>query len=69
MKCIGPAVERQRDAIRKKLFIERLDKEILEYLFVKTLLLYDLSFNLVLNHKFCTWLEYVNSAKDDLVSN
>ena len=69
VKRMGPAVEERRDAIRKKLLSESLDKETLEYLFVQTVILCDLSFNLVQNHTFRTWLEYVNSAANDLLRN
>ena len=66
---MGPAVEERRNAIRRKLLSESLDKETLEYLFVQTAILCDLPFNLVRNHTFRTWLEYVNSAANDLLPN
>ncbi len=66
---MGLAVEERRNAIRKELLSESLDKETLEYLFVQTVILCNFSFNLVQNHNFCTWLEYVNSAANDLLLN
>ena len=53
VKRMGPAVEERRDAIWKELLSESLDKETLEYLFVQTVILCDLPFNLVQNHTFC----------------
>ena len=41
----------------------------LEYLFVQTVILCDLPFSLVQNHIFRTWLEYVNSAANELLLN
>ena len=69
VKRMGPAVEERRNAIRKKLLSESLDKETLEYLFAQTVILCNLPFNLVQNHTFRTWLEYVNSAANDLLPN
>ncbi len=67
VKHIGPDVEEQRNAIRTKLLSESLDKEILEYLFVQTVILCDLPFNLVQNNTFRIWLEYVKSVANDLL--
>ncbi len=69
VKRMGPAVEERRNAFRKKLLSESLDKETLEYLFVLTVILCDHHFNLVQNHTFPTWLEYVNSAANDFLPN
>ena len=66
---MGPGVEERRDAIQKELLSKSLDKETLEYLFVQTVILCDLPFNLVQNHTFCTWLEYVNLAASNLLPN
>lgn len=54
---MGPAVAEQREAIRIKLLSENLDKHKLEYLFVRMLVLCDLSFSLVQNYEFQTFLE------------
>ncbi len=69
VKRMGPAVEEWRNAIQKKLLSGSLDKEILEYLFVQTVILCDLPFNLIQNYCFRTWLEYVNSAANNLLPN
>ena len=66
---MGLAAEEQRNAIRKKLLSESLDKETPEYVFVQNVILCDLPFNLVQNHTFRTWMEYVNSAANDLLPN
>ena len=69
VKRMGPAAEEWRNAIQKKLLSGSLDKETLEYLFVQTVILCDLPFNLIQNHTFRTWIEYVNSAANDLLPN
>ncbi len=52
VKCIKSAVEKQRDAIRKKLFNKSLHKKTLQYLFVETIIIFDLSFDLIQNPNF-----------------
>ena len=69
VRRMGPAAQERRDAIRKELLREHLDKDTLEYLFVQTVILCDLPFSLVQNHFFCTWLEYVNSVANELLPN
>ena len=48
---------------------KHLDKDILEYLFIQTIILCDLLFSLVQNHFFCIWLEYINLVVNKLLPN
>ena len=69
IKRMGPAVAERRDAIRKELLSENLDKKTLEYFYIQTVIQCDLPFSLVQNHTFRTWLQYVNSVTNDLFPN
>ena len=69
IKRMRPAVAERRDAIRKELLSENLDKKTLEYFYIQTVIQCDLPFSLVQNHTFRTWLQYVNSVTNDLFPN
>ncbi len=69
MRCIEPAVEKRREVIKKKVLAESLDKKTLEYLFVQTVITFDLPFILVQKHRFRKSLEYINPFANEMLPN
>lgn len=64
---MGPADIKRRKAIRIQLLSENLDKDTLEHIFIRTLVLSDLPFNLVENNDFRTFLEYINPTANEIL--